>query len=65
MAVAPGPGRRSHRILNDGPVSDTGAREPEHAFHQPVPIAARIVWADDGEAAGMRSPMGSGVARVS
>jgi hypothetical protein len=32
------------RILND-----TGAREPEHTFHQPVPITARIVWADDGE----------------
>jgi hypothetical protein len=25
------------------------AREPEHTFHQPVPITARIVWADDGE----------------
>jgi hypothetical protein len=22
---------------------------PEHTFHQPVPITARIVWADDGE----------------
>jgi hypothetical protein len=32
------------RILND-----IGAREPEHTFHQPVPIVARIVWADDGE----------------
>jgi hypothetical protein len=32
------------RILND-----TGARVPEHTFHQPVPIVARIVWEDDGE----------------
>jgi hypothetical protein len=32
------------KILND-----TGARVPEHIFHQPVPITARIVWADDGE----------------
>jgi hypothetical protein len=32
------------KILND-----TGARKPEHTFHQPVPITARIVWADDGE----------------
>jgi hypothetical protein len=32
------------RILND-----TGAREPEHTFPKPVPIVARIVWADDGE----------------
>jgi hypothetical protein len=30
-------------------LNDTGAREPEHTFHQPVPITARIVWADDGE----------------
>jgi hypothetical protein len=30
-------------------LNDTGAREPEHTFHQPVPIVARIVWADDGE----------------
>jgi hypothetical protein len=22
---------------------------PEHTFHQPVPIVARIVWEDDGE----------------
>jgi hypothetical protein len=28
---------------------NTGAREPEHTFHQPVPITGRIVWADDGE----------------
>jgi hypothetical protein len=49
MAVAPGPGRQSHRILNDGPVpDDTGAREPEHTFRNPVPITARVVWADDG-----------------
>jgi hypothetical protein len=26
-----------------------GARVPVHTFHQPVPITARIVWADDGE----------------
>ena len=32
------------KILND-----TGARVPEHTFNQPVPIVARIVWADDGE----------------
>jgi hypothetical protein len=32
------------KILND-----TGARQPEHTFHQPVPIVAHIVWADDGE----------------
>ena len=24
-------------------------REPEHTFHQPVPITARVVWPDDGE----------------
>jgi hypothetical protein len=30
-------------------LNDTGARQPEHTFHQPVPIVARIVWADDGE----------------
>jgi hypothetical protein len=30
-------------------VNDTGAREPEHTFHQPVPIVARIEWEDDGE----------------
>jgi hypothetical protein len=39
LAWSPG-----QRILND-----TGAREPEHTFHHPVPIVARIVWADDGE----------------
>jgi hypothetical protein len=33
-----------HKILND-----TGAREREHTFAEPVPIVARIVWADDGE----------------
>ena len=32
------------KILNN-----TGARVPEHTFNQPVPITARIVWADDGE----------------
>jgi hypothetical protein len=32
------------KILNS-----TGAREPEHTFHQPVPITARIVWEQDGE----------------
>jgi hypothetical protein len=38
----------------DGPVNrpgdpeSTGAREPEHTFRNPVPIVARIVWADDG-----------------
>jgi hypothetical protein len=32
------------RILNG-----LGARVPEHTFHQPVPITARIVWEHDGE----------------
>jgi hypothetical protein len=32
------------RILND-----TGARQPEHTFHRPVPIVARVIWEDDGE----------------
>jgi hypothetical protein len=32
------------KILND-----TGARMPEHTFPQPVPVTARVVWADDGE----------------
>jgi hypothetical protein len=50
MAVAPGPGRQPHRILNDRPApDDTGGRQTEHTFHQPAPIVARIVWADDGE----------------
>jgi hypothetical protein len=39
MAWSPG-----QAILNS-----TGARQPEHTFRQPVPIAARIVWANDGE----------------
>ena len=30
-------------------LNSTGARMPEHTFGQPVPITARIVWADDGE----------------
>ena len=30
-------------------LNDTGARRPQHTFHQPVPITARIVWEDDGE----------------
>jgi hypothetical protein len=30
-------------------LNSTGARVPEHTFHQPVPITGRIVWADDGE----------------
>ena len=30
-------------------LNDTGARIPEHTFKQPVPIIARVVWADDGE----------------
>jgi hypothetical protein len=30
-------------------LNSTGARVPEHTFNQPVPITARIVWADDGE----------------
>jgi hypothetical protein len=29
-------------------LNDTGAREPEHTFGQPVPVTARIVWAEDG-----------------
>jgi hypothetical protein len=32
------------RILNHA-----GAREPEHRLDPPVPVAARIVWEDDGE----------------
>jgi hypothetical protein len=35
--------------LGQAILNDTGAREPEHTFHQPVPITARIVWAEDGE----------------
>jgi hypothetical protein len=30
-------------------LNDTDAREPEHVLDPPVPITARIVWADDGE----------------
>ena len=30
-------------------LNDTGAKMPAHTFHHPVPITARIVWADDGE----------------
>jgi hypothetical protein len=30
-------------------LTSTGARQPEHTFKEPVPITARIVWADDGE----------------
>jgi hypothetical protein len=32
------------KILNS-----TGSRVPEHTLNQPVPIVARIVWAEDGE----------------
>jgi hypothetical protein len=44
--VAPAPPWEAGRqaILNE-----TGARVPEHTFNQPVPIVARIVWANDGE----------------
>jgi hypothetical protein len=42
-----------HRLPGWSPgqkiLNDTGAREPEHTFRQPVPIKARIVWAEDGE----------------
>jgi hypothetical protein len=41
--------KRQYRSLRAGPSNDTGARQPEHTFNQPVPIVARIVWADDGE----------------
>jgi hypothetical protein len=34
----------AQRILNDA-----GARMPEHGLDPPVPVTARIVWADDGE----------------
>jgi hypothetical protein len=30
-------------------VNSTGARVPDRTFNPPVPIVARIVWADDGE----------------
>jgi hypothetical protein len=30
-------------------LNSTGARQPEHTFKEPVPITARIVWADDSE----------------
>jgi hypothetical protein len=30
-------------------LNSTGARVPEHTFGQPVPVVARIMWADDGE----------------
>jgi len=30
-------------------LNDTGARQPEHTFYQPVPVVARIVWEGDGE----------------
>jgi hypothetical protein len=30
-------------------LNETGARQPEHTFHQPVPIVARIVWEETGE----------------
>ena len=39
LAWSPG-----QKILND-----TGVREPEHTFHDPVPIVARIEWENDGE----------------
>jgi hypothetical protein len=29
-------------------LNETGARMPEHTFGQPVPITARIEWAEDG-----------------
>jgi hypothetical protein len=35
---------QGQKILNS-----TRARVPEHIFHQPVTITARIVWADGGE----------------
>jgi hypothetical protein len=30
-------------------LNSTGARMPEHRLDPPVPITARIVWAEDGE----------------
>jgi hypothetical protein len=35
-------------------LNDTGAREPEHTFNQPLPITARIVWADDARSTSRR-----------
>jgi hypothetical protein len=40
----PPPWATGQAILNS-----TGAREPEHTFGRPLPIMARVVWADDGE----------------
>ena len=42
---APTPGHQGQAILN----GTASPQMPEHTFHQPVPIVARIVWADDGE----------------
>ena len=33
-----------------GILNDAGARMPEHTLDPPVPVVARIVWEDDGEA---------------
>jgi hypothetical protein len=43
-ANRPTPGRRVRPSL-----TAPAPACPEHTFHQPVPIVARIVWADDGE----------------
>ena len=44
--VRPSAGRL---VAQPSTLNDTGAREPEHTFHQPVPIVARIVWEHDCE----------------
>jgi hypothetical protein len=46
--------RRLPDLPRSAPSSDSAAPRTvrghaEHTFHQPVPIVARIVWADDGE----------------
>jgi hypothetical protein len=45
--------RRQQRITAWSPRqairNDTAARGPEHTFDRPVPIVARVVWAQDGE----------------
>jgi hypothetical protein len=30
-------------------LNDRGARKPAHTFDLPVPVVARVVWAEDGE----------------
>ena len=40
----------AHRfVAGSGDPQRHRGREPEHTFHEPVPITARIVWEQDGE----------------